>query len=63
MEKLGTSPADYEIIHEKNPARTAAIAADVVRQGRASILIKGGEQLPSFCIPPWVRRESLKPVY
>ncbi len=48
IKKLGANPGDYEIIHEKDPARTAAAASDVVRQGRASILMKGGVSTAIF---------------
>jgi phosphate butyryltransferase len=42
MEKLGADPKDFEISHEKDPARAAAAASDMVRRGRAHILMKGG---------------------
>ena len=42
MEKLGTDPKDFEITNEKDPARAAAAAASIVRQGRAGMLMKGG---------------------
>ena len=41
LEKLGSEPASYEIIDEKDPARAAVAAAGAVRQGRAGILMKG----------------------
>jgi phosphate butyryltransferase len=42
IEKLAADPKDFEIINEKDPARAAAAASDIVRQGRAGILMKGG---------------------
>lgn len=42
MDKLKADPKDFEIIHEKDPARAAAAASNLVRQGRAGILMKGG---------------------
>ena len=42
IEDLGNDPGDFEIIHEKVPALAAAAAANTVRQGKASILMKGG---------------------
>jgi phosphate butyryltransferase len=42
MEKLAAEPRDFEIINEKDPAHAAAAASDIVRQGRAGILLKGG---------------------
>jgi phosphate butyryltransferase len=48
MKKLGANPEDFEIIHEKDPARAAAVAADIVRQGKAQILMKGGVPTATF---------------
>jgi phosphate butyryltransferase len=42
IEKLSANPKEFEIINEKDPARAAAAASDIVRQGRAAILMKGG---------------------
>ena len=40
--RLEANPKDFEIIHEKDPAKAAAIAADIVKLGHADILMKGG---------------------
>lgn len=42
LKELGVDPGNFEIIPEKDPARAAAAAAGIVRQGRAGILMKGG---------------------
>lgn len=42
LDRLEANPKDFEIIHEKDPAKAAAAAADVVKLGHADILMKGG---------------------
>jgi len=42
LTKLGADPKDFEINHEKDPARAAAAASDIVGRGQADILMKGG---------------------
>lgn len=41
LDKLGAGRGNFETIDEKDPARAAAAAAGIVRQGRAGILVKG----------------------
>jgi phosphate butyryltransferase len=40
LEKMGIPLGTFEIIHEKDSEKAAALAAQVVREGRADILMK-----------------------
>ncbi len=42
LDRLEADPKDFEIIHEKDPAKAVAAAAEVVKLGHAEILMKGG---------------------
>lgn len=42
LDKLEVDLKDFEIIHEKDPAKAAVAAAHVVKSGSADILMKGG---------------------
>lgn len=42
LTNLGADPKDFEINHEKDPARAAAAASDIIGRGHADILMKGG---------------------
>lgn len=45
---LGVSSEEWEIIHEKDPMRASAIAADMVASGNAHILMKGNVVTSKF---------------
>ena len=46
--KLEFNVKDFEIIHEKDPVKAAAIAAEIVKLGKADILMKGGIATAQF---------------
>ena len=48
LKKLGIQKGTFEIIHEKDSVKAAALAAQVVREGRADILMKGGVVTSKF---------------
>ncbi len=48
LEKQHVQPQTFEIIHEKDSVKAAAVAAQVVRDGRADILMKGGVVTSKF---------------
>ena len=48
LDGLGIPKGTFEIIHEKDSARAAAMAAQVVRDGRADFLMKGGVVTSKF---------------
>jgi phosphate butyryltransferase len=48
LEKQHVQPQTFEIIHEKDSVKAAALAAQVVRDGRADILMKGGVVTSKF---------------
>lgn len=48
LEKLTVQADAFEIIHEKDSVKAAALAAQVVRDGRADILMKGGVVTSKF---------------
>ncbi len=48
LEKLGIPAGTFEIIHEKDSVKAAALAAQVVRDGRADILMKGSVVTSKF---------------
>jgi phosphate butyryltransferase len=48
LEKQHVQPQTFEIIHEKDSIKAAALAAQVVRDGRADILMKGGVVTSKF---------------
>lgn len=48
LEKLGARMGAFEIMHEKDAVKAAAIAAQVVRDGKADILLKGGVVTSKF---------------
>jgi phosphate butyryltransferase len=48
LEKAGIRKEAFEIIHEKDSVRAAGIAAQLVREGRADILMKGGVATSKF---------------
>ena len=48
LEKLGIPAGTFEIIHEKDSVNAAAVAAQVVKDGRADILMKGGVVTSKF---------------
>jgi phosphate butyryltransferase len=48
LEKLGVSAQDFDIIHEKDSIKAAGLAAQVVRDGHADILMKGGVVTSKF---------------
>ena len=48
LKKLGIHKGTFEIIHEKDSVKAAALAAQVVREGRADILMKGGVVTSKF---------------
>jgi len=48
LEKAGIQKGAFEIIHEKDSVKAAAIAAQLVREGHADILMKGGVVTSKF---------------
>lgn len=48
FERLEEGSRDFEVIHEKDPANAASIAADVIRSGRGDILMKGNIATSKF---------------
>ena len=48
LEKLGIPAGTFEIIHEKDSMAAAAVAAQVVKDGHADILMKGGVVTSKF---------------
>jgi phosphate butyryltransferase len=48
LEKQDAEKGDFEIIHEKDSIKAAAVAAQAVRDGRADILMKGGVVTSKF---------------
>ena len=48
LKKLGIPAGTFEIIHIKDSVKAAAIAARLVREGRADILMKGGVVTSKF---------------
>lgn len=48
LKKLGIQKGTFEIIHEKDSVKAAALAVQVVREGRADILMKGGVVTSKF---------------
>lgn len=48
LDKLDANVKEFEIIHEKDPLKAAAVAADVVKSRRADILMKGSVVTSKF---------------
>jgi len=48
LDKLEANVKDFEIIHEKDPLKAAAVAADVVKSKQADILMKGSVVTSKF---------------
>jgi len=48
LEKLGVHTKTFEIIHEKDSIKAATLAAQMVKDGRADILMKGGVTTSKF---------------
>lgn len=48
FERLEESARNFEVIHEKDPANAASIAADLIRSGRGDILMKGNVVTSKF---------------
>jgi phosphate butyryltransferase len=48
LEKLGVHKKTFEIIHEKDSVKAATLAVQVVKDGRADILVKGGVVTSKF---------------
>jgi phosphate butyryltransferase len=48
LEKAGIRKEAFEVIHEKDSIKAAAIAAQLVSEGRADILMKGGVATSKF---------------
>lgn len=41
LEELGKNPADYEIINAETPEECGQIAVDLVKEGKANVILKG----------------------
>ena len=48
LEKLGIPTGTFEVIHEQDSVKAAAVAAQMVKDGRADILMKGGVVTSKF---------------